>query len=161
MRTTLETATAELPLGFEPTSVYLDGIQTYDYVYRNGTCFFGTIVAAGVEITAIPQDAVRFDDSETKQVFIDAIGTFSLFAEPSGSMKLSLDGIVWKNAITCVFPTTVHVKPIVRELVTDSRCIAGVELVLWAGGDNAKIDDEGFVTVISGPATGRIEYDVH
>lgn len=161
MRITIETATAELPLGFMPTSLYIDGVQTYDYVYRNGTCFFDNAVAAGAVITAVPQDAVRFDDYEIKTVAIDAVGTLSLFADPFGAMKLSLDGVIWKNALTSVFPAIVYVKPVPRELITDSRCRADVELVLWDGGDNAAVDEAGFVTVLAGPITGRIEYDVH
>lgn len=164
MKYILDYAATDYTVDFEPTSVYLDGVQTYEYNLRGNTIFFNFEVPAGTELTAMPPDAIKFT-GETITINIVESGLHSLFSDPFGEITFSLDSVTWVKALTHVFPATVYARCTPANPVVDLLCRGTTEIILWRGSDTCKINEEGkvelFKTLPTGSTIGGADYYVY
>ena len=165
MKYIIESPVSDFTFDFVPTSVYIDGVQTFGYSLRDHTAFFDTTLPAGTELTAIPADAIRFEDNNIVTVDIANVGWLSVFSDPFGEIELSLDGVTWVKSLSHTYPATVMLRQAQLPVVTDILCRANIELVIWDGGEGAKINEQGIIELIKdlpvGSSTGGVEYYVH
>lgn len=147
---------SNVDMGFTPTSVYLDNVQTFDYTVQDGIIYFNIMVPSGTLVTAIPPDAVRFIDDNIVTLTISEAGIHSVFASPFGSLLFSSDGIIWVKSLTRQYPATVYCKAAPHEAITDFKCRASSEIVIWRGNDDTLVNETGQVEV----NCGGLEYHV-
>lgn len=150
---------------FTPTSVYLDGVQTYAYSTRGTTVFFNNTVPAGTEVTLMPPDAVKFDDGGIVQVDITEVGWHSVFSEPFGELEFSADNVTWVKSLSMTYPATIYVRYIPKDPVLDVLCRGNIEIVIWKGPADTKINEDGLVESFKelplNSFVGGIEFYVH
>ena len=156
---TVDAEMSNIEVGFIPTSIYLDGIQTFEYVIQSGVIYFNNMVAAGTVLTVIPPEAIRILDDALVTIAITQVGIHSVFAEPFGSMLFSLNGTDWVKSLTHTYPATIYCKVAGHDPVLDFKCKADIEVVIWRGTDNTLINEDGLVEV-NEPGTGGLEYHV-
>ena len=143
-RFTAELELSDFDFGYIPTSVYLDGVQTYEYVVQNGVVFFNNMIPQGTILTALPADAVRVLNAEIVTITVEEIGLHSLFTDPFGRMEFSLDGVTWVKSLTHVFPATVYCRLTPHGYISDFKCRADFELVIWRGTDEMFVNEIAF-----------------
>lgn len=150
---------------FTPTSVYLDGVQTYAYSTRGTTVFFNSTVPAGTEVTLMPADALKFDDGGTQPLDITEVGWHSVFSEPFGELEFSTDNVTWVKSLSMTYPASIFVRYIPKDPVTDVLCRGNIEVVIWKGPDEVRVNEDGFVETFKELPTdslvGGIEFYVH
>lgn len=140
MKVILNSDTNSYMTDFVPTSVYLNGIQTYDYYVKDLTIYFATTILAGTEITLIPENAIRFNDEIFAVFTPDVLGAYSILSEPFGKIQFSLDQQTWHNVLTTTLPENIYAK-----YVPDGfsyKCDASAEILLWQG-PSMQINDLG------------------
>lgn len=162
-----QTATEDitfLTVTFEPTSVFLDSFQVYNWTYNAGAVYFDSVVVKGTEIWLTPPDAVRFTNSSSQLLNITEVGRFSLLSSPFGALEFSTDNTVWNKAVTLTFPNTLYVRHPIKALELDPVCDASIELVLWQGSQYQSINELGQVVandpLPNGSFVGGFEYNV-
>ena len=153
-----DTEISNLDVGYAPTGVYIDGDQTYEYVLQGTTIYFNNMVPAGSTVTATPPDAIRVFNAETVTITIPNTGTCSVFTQPFGRMLFSSDGISWYKSLTRVYPATIYAKLTPHDLITDFKCRADFEVVVWSG-EAAFVNEDGKVETQCADA-GGLEYNV-
>lgn len=147
MKIILDSDITNLELPFTPTSVYLNGIQTYAYSIQQDILFFNNIVSAGTEIILIPASAIRVLDDAVVTIDIAEIGYHSIISDPFGACLFSLDTVTWVKALSHIFPATIYMRPVPDDPVLDYTCIADQEVVIWRGTDYTRINEDGLVEV--------------
>ena len=156
----LESEISNIDVGFIPTSIYLDGVQTFEYVIQSGVIYFNTTLATGTELTVIPPEAVRILDDAIVTVAVTKTGIHSVFSMPFGNLLFSLDGATWVKSLTHNYPATIYCKVATHDPVFDFTCKADDEIVIWRGNDNTIINEDGLVEV-NETGTGGLEYYVN
>lgn len=154
-----EVEISNIDVGFVPTGVYIDGDQTYEYVLQGTAIYFNNMVPAGSTITATPPDAVRVFNAETVTITIPNTGICSVFTEPFGRMVFSSDGTNWFKSLTRVYPATIYAKLTPHDFITDFKCRADFEIVVWSG-EEAKVNEQGEIEVNMAETEGGLEYNV-
>jgi hypothetical protein len=157
MKIITEYEVSNLLVPFIPSSVYIDGVQTYGFSMQDTNIMFNTTIAAGSELTVVPTGAIKIDDSEITSTSIDVVGYHSILSAPFGKILFSLDNVTWVKVLSYVFPTTVYLYCIPDDPVVDVKCRADYEIVIWKGPVGSKINEDGFVEVTT---TEGIEYHV-
>lgn len=161
---TLDSEISNYDPGYEPTSVYINGIQTWEYVYQDGIVYFNTTQVAGTTLTFVPPAAIRFLNDAVTTLSVTDVGFHSLFSKPFGGVVFSSDGVTWCKSLSRVFPATVYCKMTPQTPVTDYKCKADFEVKLWRGDDNMFINEDGLIEVTVpipvGTTSGGLEYNV-
>ena len=159
MKIIMSEESAEIIFPFEPTSVFIDGVQTFDYTLRGNNVYLKNTVPVGTEITGIPSGALRFIDNSIPS-FEPTEGN-TVFSDPFGLIEFSLDQSTWYKALRYTLPCTVYARQTHVEPILDVKCRGNIELVFWYG-ENVKINEQGLVEVITDMTeAGGIEYYVH
>jgi hypothetical protein len=151
---------SNLDLGFVPTSVFLNGVQSFAYTIQDTMIYFDTVLAVGTIIVATPPDAIRSLNDSVATVTIEDIGVRSVFSMPFGRAEFSLDGVIWATSLQHTFPATIYCRPAPHDVVLDCTCKVDTELVVFNGGANVTIDSFGNVS-ISEVALGGLEYELY
>lgn len=150
MKILTESEITDLALEFTPSSVYIDGIQTFDYSLKPNAIVFNKSIPAGSEITLVAATDPVFEyngfDVQMAYTTVDIVGPVCVFSDPFGVVELSTDGVTWQKSLYVPGSATIHLRHMPDDPVLDLKCNADIELVLWAG-DNAIVDETGHVYV--------------
>jgi hypothetical protein len=156
---TYDTEISEITFGYIPTSIYLDGIQTYAYNIIGNTVYFNNNIPANTIIIATPPDAIRILDDAITTINVPDNGIHSIFSAPFGNMLFSSDSVIWVKSLTIQCPATIYCKIIPHDSVTDCLCKVDIEIIVWRGNDFTFVNEDGIVE-INDPSAGGIEYHV-
>lgn len=154
-----DTEITELTFGYIPTSIYLDGIQTFSYTILGDTVYFDNIISANTTIIATPPNVIRILDDAITTITVNNIGKHSILSEPFGAMLFSTDTVTWVKSLTVQCPTTVYGQITPHDIVTDCLCKVDIEVIIWRGSDFTFINEDGLIE-IDDPSSGGIEYHV-
>lgn len=152
--------TTNISVGYKPSSIFLNGIQTRAFLIENNIIYFDNTLPVGTVLITVPPTVLRMTDDEIISITIDDVGKRSIFSDPFGKALFSTNASTWVTSLVYTFPATIYCKLAPHDAVLDCSCKVDIEVVVWDGGDNSYIDENNKM-VIAEVLPGGLEYEFY